>query len=372
MDDMDNPFKYGVPVTGADFVDRDAEIAELVRELRSGKSIVVYSNRRMGKTSYLAEVARRHRKDFIFVYVDVYGMTNQTHFLEEMAKRTIAASYGKTEKMVEAVRELLGDLAPRFILSDRGTIGLEFARRDPNHGDLLELFDLPETISRAKNKRVVIMFDEFQEIAALDGVALLKTMRSRFQLHKSAVYVFCGSKRHLLYNIFEEYEGAFYKFARPLELGPVPDDEFEKFLVDRFRSGGGRLDPKFARKILSVSRGSPYYTQQIAHELFAITETPSAEADVDLAVDMTLAHQSPAYAAGWDLVKSPLQRSFLLAIASEPTSIYGWEFVKRHGLRSPSHVQKIERSLRVKGIVEKGRIVDPIFALWLKRMGEGT
>ena len=368
MEDMDNPFKYGTLVTGTDFVDRDSEVRELVRELRSGKSVVVYSNRRMGKSSFLAEVARRHKKDFIFVHVDLYGMTSRTRLLEDMAKKTIAASYGKTERVIVAARDLLKGLAPRFVFTDRGTLGLEFAQREPSHSEMLDLFDLPETIAHAKNKRIVVMFDEFQEIAALDGVAILKSMRSRYQLHKSAVYVFSGSKRHLLFSIFEEYEGAFYKFARPMELGPIPRDEFEGFLVEKYRSAGGRLDLRLARRILDVSGGHPYYTQQIAHELFDITNTPASDEDVDLAIEMTIAHQSPAYSALWDSVKSPLHRAYLVAIASDPGPTRGWEFIKRHGLKSPSHVQKAEKLLETKGIIERGHIVDPLFALWVRNL----
>jgi hypothetical protein len=43
----------------------------------------------------------------------------------------------------------------------------------------------------------VVVFDEFQEIASLDGVSLLNA-------HKHVSCIFAGSKRHLLMGIFEE------------------------------------------------------------------------------------------------------------------------------------------------------------------------
>jgi len=43
--------------------------------------LVLYSNRRMGKSSLLKEFARRNRSEFIFAYVDLYGVTNKSKFL---------------------------------------------------------------------------------------------------------------------------------------------------------------------------------------------------------------------------------------------------------------------------------------------------
>ena len=60
--DVDNPFRFGGHVTGEDFVDREREIKELVREARNGINVLLISHRRMGKSSLLAEVIRRHRR----------------------------------------------------------------------------------------------------------------------------------------------------------------------------------------------------------------------------------------------------------------------------------------------------------------------
>jgi hypothetical protein len=212
----------------------------------------------------------------------------------------------------------------------------------------------------------VVILDEFQEISDLDGVAILKSMRSRFQHHKNAVYIFSGSKRHVLGEIFHETEGAFYKFARPMEIGPIPKAEFEGFLMDKFAGSGGKLGQAAAKRILDVSRGYPYYVQQVAHELFDISRTPSSENDVESAIRTAVEHQAPAFMAIWDTIKSPLHRKYLLAIAAEPRATHGTEFIERHRLRSRSHLQRIEKQLEARGVIERGGIIDPLFVLWLK------
>lgn len=364
MFEMENPFRFGTIVTGRDFVDREKELGEMARELRSGESIVLYSRRRMGKSSLLTELARRYQKECIFVYVDLYGMTNRNRFLEVFAKNMVEASFGRAEKLVSGLRELLKSVSFRFV-SERGEIAVEFARTEPTREEVDQIFDLPERIAARKRKRVVVMFDEFQEASSLDGVSLIKIMRSRFQFQKGATYVFCGSKRHLLYQIFEEREGAFFRFARPMELGPIPTDEFEEFIVRKFSEAGGRISRENAKRIVEASGGYPYYVQQISHELFDITKMPGSPQDVEMAIDATVEHQSPAYSVLWDSIKSRLQRKYLVALALEPQVPHGLEFVTKYGLKSRSHVQRVERQLEARGIVETGQIVDTMFARWL-------
>jgi hypothetical protein len=371
MFEMVNPFKYGTVVSGKDFVDREGELKELAREIRGGKSVVLYSNRRMGKSSLLLEFSKRHSREFIFVRIDLYGLTEQSRFLEAVVKETSRAAFGVAEKFASSVWKFLKGTNLRLVVTESGELGVEFSGREPSTSDVAGVFDLPEKAARRRKRRLVVIFDEFQEIAYMDGVGLLKQMRSRFQNHHNVVYVFSGSKKHLLHQIFEEREGAFFKFARPMELDVIPNKQFEDFLISRFKGAGGNLDRATARMILRKSKGHPYYTQQIAHELFDISKNPSGEGDVEKSVRAAVDHQSPAYTYMWESVKSPLHRRYLKAIASEPGVVHGHEFIERHRLRSTSHIQRIENQLEARGIIERGEIVDPLFAVWLLRIKTG-
>jgi len=79
----DNPFKYGTVVTGNDFVNRPDELKIMTRELAAGKSIVLFSQRRVGKTSLIMEFMRRKKNKFSSVFIDLYGMTTK----EELANK---------------------------------------------------------------------------------------------------------------------------------------------------------------------------------------------------------------------------------------------------------------------------------------------
>lgn len=369
MMQMANPFRFGRIVTGDEFVDREDEIAKMMSAIKSGTSVVLYSHRRMGKSSLLAEVMRRHKGEFVFAHVDLYGVTNKTRMVEAFMSALAGSAFGSVDKIVAGITEILKGSRFRVVLNASGQPGVEFAMAEPTVPEIQDVLDLPERIAKKRGIRIVVMFDEFQEIGLLDGKALLKSMRAKMQAHKHVSYVFAGSKRHLLLQIFEESEGAFYKSARPMELGPIPTEDFKRYIVRRFRSAGGALTPELAEQIVKLAEGNSYYVQQLAYELFEISPRPGP-ADLEKAIDATLAHQAPAFSFLWDSVKSRMQRRYLVAVAKEPGVPYGADFISRHQLKTPAHVQKCVKQLDARGLTDGGRIVDPVLALWLRRLGE--
>jgi AAA+ ATPase superfamily predicted ATPase len=363
---MENPFRYGSVVTGQDFVDREKELELLAKELRSGQRILLFSNRRMGKSSLLKELARRFKKEFIFAHVDLYGVTTRNKFLEGLVEEVSRAGYTTTEKIVSAIAQYIKGVRFRVVITRSGNPGIELDQADVRDSELAEVIDFPEKVAKKRGKRVIVVLDEFQEVLAFGGVPLVKMMRSRMQYHTHATYIFSGSKQNLLRQIFLEKEGAFYKSVRPMELGPIRRSTFLEFIVDRFKAAGGHIDLKLAKRILDASEGYPYYAQQIAHELFDMTKSPASAQEVEDAIAVAVEHQMPAFLVLWDSIKSTLHRNYLLAVASEPGAAHGTAFIEKHRLRSYSHVQRIEKQLEVRGLIESGEIVDPMFALWLR------
>ena len=164
---------------------------------------------------------------------------------------------------------------------------------------------------------MIMIFDEFQEITMMNGVITEKLMRSRFQHHRNVSYVFAGSKEHLLRQMFEEKTRAFFKFARPLSLGPIPNDEFHPFISKKFRLTGGKALDEIIDKILIYTGGHPYFTQYLCHEIWYITKSPKHENVIDIAIQNIIAQQSIGYEHIWDELKSRNQKALLIGIASE-------------------------------------------------------
>lgn len=363
---MANPFVYGSKVMGDDFVDREDELAVFARELSCGVSVVLSSHRRMGKTSLLHELARRKPKGLVFAFVDLHGVTTTEKLLEQLVSKSAAACLGGVEGFAVFAWDLLRSTRLRIAVTPKGDLTVEFARGGPTEAETVDALDLPDRLASSEKRHLVVVFEEFQEVHALGGAGFLRTMRSQFQHHESVSYVFSGSKVHALRGIFEEPKGAFYKFGKSVRLGPIGINPFSEFIVRRFRSNGGRISEDLARALVERTGGHPYHTQQLAHELWSISSTPSGLAELDEAVKRAVEHQSLAYHHSWESIRSPVHRRLLMALASEPGAKMGVDFIDRHGLISRSHVQRAEKALVERGLIEKGRIVDPMFGTWLR------
>lgn len=61
----------------------------------------------MGKSSFLTELARRHTRDFVFVYLDVCGVTDDTRFLEVLTRSLMSTYQNRGGVFKPSVWEML-------------------------------------------------------------------------------------------------------------------------------------------------------------------------------------------------------------------------------------------------------------------------
>ncbi len=238
-------------------------------------------------------------------------------------------------------------------------------RVPPTRGDMADAFDIPERIANDKGSRIVVIMDEFQASASLEENNTLKMMAERLEMHENVSYLFTCTSREFSRTCFEEKRSPFRHFAEIMRLGPIPEEPLRAFLIDRFSKAKGRLSDELAQIVADISGGYPSGAQEIAHELFHISSAPSVKSLED-AVGAATRHHAASYSAIWDTIKSPLHKKYLLALASDPKTQHGDDFAARHGLRSKSHVQRIEGLLEAKGLLADGEISDPLLAIWLK------
>lgn len=373
---MENPFIYGKAVYGPNFADREEEISEMMMDLKSGQNILVYSPRRYGKTSLVQEVLSNLRKEGVLtVYVDLFPVTSKSKFADFYTAALARGTETKLEAMIRVIREVIG-VTPKIKIKPEGlpNIEVELGLRRPDVDQTLEnIYDAPQQIAKKRKKRVAVVFDEFQEIANLDGEHIERSMRTKVQHHDQVAYVFMGSKRHILKQIFRSKARAFYKQAKEYPLGKISSDKFKGFIAKKFAASGFKIDETSILKILGFTEGHPYYTQQLCHELWnlCLPNRTVRVSDVDIAVEKVLRINSGEYARIWESLTN-VQRAVLLAIATEggQGQLYSSEFIERHDLVSPQHVQKALKPLEQKELIERNRkweVTDIFFREWLRK-----
>jgi AAA+ ATPase superfamily predicted ATPase len=222
----------------------------------------------------------------------------------------------------------------------RMTFGFS-AARDPGDIDatIERLLELPAEIAAEKRKRVVVYFDEFQEVTRLDP-HLPGLMRSVFQWQRDVAHVYAGSKREMMHRLFNDRNEPFYRSAKTMEIGGIEAPVFAPFVRAQFE--------------LAVTRGHPHATQQLAYALWE--EVPqgftASEDDVEAALRAVLRAENARFTLVWDSATSP-QKLLLQAFAREPGRPFSNAYRIAHELPSSSGVQRALRPLIAQELVRK-------------------
>ena len=85
-----------------------------------------------------------------------------------------------------------------------------------------------------KDKRLVVVLDEFQEITSIDK-GLDKKLRSIMQLQQNINYIFLGSQESMMAEIFEHKKSPFYHFGMLMRLNNIPESDFQEYLTTRLK-----------------------------------------------------------------------------------------------------------------------------------------
>ncbi len=369
-----NPFKYGPIALDDSFTDRDTEIDELATDALNGQDVVVFAPRRFGKTSLVHRTAQRLTTEKALVAeVDLWVTPTKEKLAARLA-REIADILGISGKAKEIAR-VFGSLRIRPIVTveDDGSFGFSFAA---GHS----VADVDDTIERllrmlgetaaSRNRPVVLILDEFQEIVEIDP-GLTKLMRSVFQEQPEVAHIYLGSKRHLMERIFNDQNEPFWRSAKRIELGPIPADEFKPFVREGFRENDRDITDEAVDRVLEITGGHPYATQQLCYFLWA--ETPEGgTADyerLERALSRLLVSEHTHFSDLWDRATGN-QRILLSALAEEPGRPQTRDYQTRHGLRGSSTTQKTINALIQQELVTKhdGFVVisEPFLADWIR------
>lgn len=370
---MKNPFKYGKAVTGANFTDREKEIKDLLSYIRSAQNVFVFANRRLGKTSLIKMILGGliKKKEALPIYVDLEQVTSPAQFVQIYGEAISSALFLWREKL-EKIALFFSRIIPSFEITKEGNIRVSFdfsKTKEKISLALEEIYDLPQKIALKYKKRVVVVFDEFQEIEKLNGESFEKNLRAFIQHHSEVCYIFMGSKTRVLIQMFNDPHRAFFKSAGTYPLGPIPKDEMIAFLINRFSSTGKKLSRILAENIVDKSQNVPYYIQMFAWHLWNISAPVVKEADCENALVELLRSQNELF-FNWFDNATMHQRAVLRALA-KTEEIFSQESIIRYDLGSASSAQASVRKLLKNGLIvredKKYKISDPFFEIWLRQ-----
>lgn len=376
---MANPFKYGPIALDDAFTDRSGEVTELRTDALNGQDVVIFAPRRYGKTSLVRRVAHEltRRKALVAEVNLMFTPTKEKlagRLAQEIAEHLLGA-VGRAKENLRVFSSLR--IIPTVTVDPMdGSLSFGFAGgHTPEDVDatLERLLRMPAEISADRKRPVVLIMDEFQDVVEIDP-ALTKLLRSVFQEQPEVAHIYLGSKRHLMERIFNDENEPFWRSAKRTELGPIDAAAFRPFIAGGFQDHGRGIDEEVVDRILSVTGGHPYATQELCYFLW--TETAPGEransSRLEDAMAKVLRSEHSHFSDLWDRATSN-QRLLLTALASEAGRPLSESYRVRHDLRGTSVTQNAIDALVQQEVVSRDagfvRICEPFYAEWIQRNG---
>jgi hypothetical protein len=375
-----NPFTFGDLALDEAFTDRERELRELASDMRNGQNVLVYAPRRYGKSSLVMRAAQEvQRRKVLVGYCDLMRTPTKERFAAALAKTIYADIASPGGHAFERAAKLFRGLriVPTMEVDPTdGSLRFSFrpGRRRADIDDTIErLLELPAELAVERRRRVVVVFDEFQEVLTLDR-RFPNLMRAVFQAQPEVGHVYLGSKRHLLERIFNDRNEPFWRSAKQLEIGPIAPEQFGQFIAARFEQGGRTVSDGALAELLAATGGHPYATQELAYFLWELVP-PGGEATLEVlerALRNALRSEHNHLAQLWDGATPP-QRLVMIALAEEPASSpYSAAYRDEHELPNTPSLQAalealVSRELAGRDSAGRYAIVEPFLAEWLRR-----
>ena len=373
-DEIFNPFFIGRYVDKQYFCDREKDTETLVRHILNGRNVALISPRRLGKSGLIHHTfAQDVIKDrYTTIYVDIYATKDLCEMVKALSEAIVKA-VGQKKSWHEKFFSFIKSLRVGFhIDAVSGEPSFDIGIGDIENPDktIRELFDYME----ASEKPCILAIDEFQQIREYPQTNTEAFIRSLVQQCSRTSFIFCGSKRHTMTDIFYSPAKPFFQSVISQSLKPIPMETYVEFAGRMFSQRGKILDRAAAEAIYRMFDGCTWYMQMMMNEMFALTKegmTCTTEY-IDFAWDNIIMAQEDRYQAILYGL-APKQKQLLQAIARDRTveGITSSDFVKRHRLVSASSVQAALKSLLKNDIVtcEEGiyRIYDYFFADYLAK-----
>jgi len=148
----------GKIVTGQDFWDRQADKSLLAERLDEGAHVLLVAQRRMGKTSLMAEVAESLSGRYICLFVDLQKCQSSSDAMVELSLRIkpYKSLWNKTKGVFSNVWTKVADSVESIQLGELGVT----LRSDLNQGNWADKGDRLLEILAGAEKPVVILLDE--------------------------------------------------------------------------------------------------------------------------------------------------------------------------------------------------------------------
>ncbi len=376
MKDLNNPFVIGNYAGEHYFCDRVSESKELIDNILNGRNTVLVSHRRIGKTGLICHCFGQPeiKKKYNVFFVDILATMSLQEFVLALGKEIIKSLKPKSSKFFDSLKNIFTSLRSGFkidVQTGDPTFEISLGEIDSPETTLDEIFRYLST----SEKPCVVAIDEFQQIGYYPEKNVEALLRTKIQHCPNCKFIFAGSEKDMLVNMFNSPDKPFYQSATYMQIGKIDLVKYTEFVVRLFEENKKRIAESFVETAYNSVDGVTLYIQFIMNELYQITpqKVEVTQKLYDKSLDTLLNKQSFVYINTLsELTVRQKEVLFALAKEDENFEITSAGFMKKYNLVSTSSIQASLKGLTAKKIisVEDGRYVvsDRLFRLWMRKL----
>ena len=241
---MDDPFVVDTVLEASQICNLQGDADHLLSLLSRGAHVVFFGRRNMGKTSLVTgrviPEMRRKNKGLLCVFVDFLGVSSEDEIwlrFRKALQHALVQTFPSQTKL-KTIAEGLLRLRP-IIQVDTQSGELQINLEAKKSQDTLEDLFL-EIAGIHRKHKVLLVFDEFQDIAHLKGMdarfrSCLQKLPANFPI------LIMGSKKHILADLFSLPTAPLAGWGIDVEISRIAPEEFAPYLDKRFQLFGKKI-----------------------------------------------------------------------------------------------------------------------------------
>ncbi len=343
----------------------------MIDYIKSSQNVLLYSHRRQGKSSLIQQVfniLQKKKPGIGKMHIDLYGTVSEQDFIKKVFKglSQIESNIDKLFKSISsAVKTLRFTLAVDPVTSQPSiSPTFEAIKEEALLEEVMTLLD-----RYSQKKKLVIAFDEFQEVATYTEKGFAKRLRSYIQGHTNICYIFAGSQQHLLTGMFNTSDQAFYKLADSFPLATIKETAYVSWIQKLVSRKKVKLPKKIILDIVTRLENHPMYIQNFMFHLWNLL--PDQEITIEKVDEIEasiLNRKHLEYASMWEGLTINQKKTLKLVLVNDGRQLFNADALKSVGLKTGSLVTKALNVLVKKEIIVKnGRycIQDILLKKWL-------
>ena len=365
----EHSFPIGGTVQGQDLVGREGTLVELFeRTYQHKNSVLLSAARQTGKTSVAEELLRRVRAAGGWgIYIDCSAATDDERDLADLIANSTYDQATGSKGAFAKLKDLIGGVPKPMLFQTDLDLSLAFygGRHESTPRLLTRAFGLADDLASQKDKRCVVVYDEFQWLNRVSPTLIARARAEIQHRMTNTAYVFMGSEVGLLNELFKSEKRMPFRLASPMPL-PLPSPaDWHVYIAGRFEALRVSVSDSDVDDLIEFAGCHPRDLMEVCEQLLVLRKiSPSSPGAIELAKVRTLEGLRAPFEEIWKRLERPKGTWTTAARIAHRQAIYGRGRSRETTART---IEKLERE----GVIHKtGRgsyeFTEPLFGAYVR------